>query len=344
MDATGLLWLERGHWGVTTAVYLFFAALGGGAYLTGVAAYALSETGKRRSHVTLARWAFLVALVAVSIAGIAILSHLADPLAGLLFPVTLTNFESWITRGTWILVSLGVFAAVQTLWFCFGELGRDSEGGSAFVRRIAGRLGLDGVADQIADRIRPSGSGFWVVAVLGLVPALGTVYTGFELAAVETVPLWYHPTVLPGLFLASGVAAGIATALALTVAFDEANSRLVLVFTSAVGATLLVSVGLLWLLWTSLGNTPAGIESASKLTEGALYIPVVVLLAGIVVSLVGSPLLAWIGYVRSGPVMTGWVVRVSLVVSLVVGVVATFLIRYVVLLAAVKEPLVAVGV
>lgn len=343
MDPTELLWLEGGHWGLTTAVYLFFASLGGGAYLAGVAAYALPDRDERRGHLALARWGFLVALTAVSIAGLAILSHLADPLAGLLFPLTLTNLESWITRGTWILVTLGVFAALQTLWFCFGTLGRDSAGGSGFVRRLAGLLGLRDVVDRLADGTRPTGNGYWAVAVLGLLPALGTVYTGFELAAVATVPLWYHPTVLPALFLVSGVAAGIAATLALTVAFDETSGQSVVVFASAVGVTLLVSVGLLWTLWTAIGTTPAGVETTAIL-DGALSVPVVVLVAGTVLSLVGSPLLAWVGYARGQSQIAGRLVRGSLVVSLLVGVVATFLIRYVVLFAAVKEPLVVVGV
>lgn len=340
MTYIGHVWLEGGHWGLVTAIYLFFAALGGGAYLAGVVAYGLGGDGERRERLAFTRWAFLVALVAVAIAGVAILSHLADPIAGLLFPVTLQNFDSWITRGTWILVSLGAFTALQTLWLHFGSRGKSSPETNGVVRRVAGvvrlRSGLDGLADQT----RPSGRLYWVVAVLGLLPAAGTVYTGFELAAVDTVPLWHHSTLLPAAFLTSGVAAGIAMALALTVAFEGTTGRLAAGSATVVSLALLVSGALLWSLWGSLGGTPAATETKAMLTSGALHLPFVALSASIVVSLVASPLLAWIGYARGESAMTRWVVRPGLVASLLLGVVGTFLVRYVVILAAVKDPIV----
>ena len=338
MSASGYVWLEGVHWGLLTAIYLFFATLGGGAYLAGVAAYGLGRGDRRSEAMALARWAFLTALVATGIAGLAILAHLARPLSGLLFPLTLTEFGSWITRGTWILVSLGALAGLQTLWFHFGAVGRGAEGGSAVLRKLVAIVGLEGLLDEVADAIRPGATGFWIVATLGLLPALGTVYTGFELAVVETVPLWNHPTLLPAMFVTSGVASGVALSLALTIAFDGATDRLVVGFAGAVSLGLLLTGGLLWTLLNSLGDGPAAAESMAMLDGGSLSVFVTLLAAGIAVSVVASPILAWLWYAREETTVTRWVVRPGLVASLLFGVLATFLIRYVLLFAAVHSP------
>jgi protein NrfD len=340
----GFVALDGGHWGFTTAVYLFFAALAGGAHVTGVAAYALGGDVERDVRLSLARWAFLVALVAVTVAGLAILSHLADPLAGLLFPVTLTNFGSWITIGTWVLVSLGAFTALQTLWFHFGPVGQDTDASHAALRGPARRLGLLDHVDRLAERTRPDALGYRVVTALGLLPAVGTVYTGFELAVVATVPLWNNPALLPALFLASGLAAGVAAALAPTIVVEGAESRTAVAGAGAVAVGLLASVALLWGLWSSLGPSPAAEASRTMLADGSLATLVRVLLASIVLSLVGSPVLAWVGYTRPGSALTRRVVRPGLVATLLAGVLGTFLLRYAVVAAAVKDPIVVVGV
>jgi protein NrfD len=337
----GFVWLHGGHWGFTTAVYLFFATVSGGAYLAGLLSYALAQGEEREERLAFARWSFLVALVAVAIAGIAILSHLARPLAGLLFPFTLTNFESWITRGTWILVSLGVFTTLQALWFHFGALGQEGTGASTLPRQVADLIGLQGAVDWLAETTRPGNPWYWVVAVVGLFPAMGTLYTGFELSVVETVPLWNSWT-LPPLFIVSGIGAGIAAALALTVASEGASSRLSAVSATVVAVALLVSVGLLWTLWSSVGGSPAGIEAKAHLTAGALNMAVLVG-ASIVLSLIATPLLAWVGYLRGESSLTGLLVRPGLVVSLTLGVLGTFLIRQALLSAAVQDPVAVVG-
>jgi protein NrfD len=343
MTSAGFAWIDHTHWHLLTALYLFTAALGGGAYLSGVVAYALGRDGQRPEPMAFARWAFLTAVVAAGISGTAILAHLARPLHGVLFPLTLSEFGSWITRGTWILVSLAVLSAIQTLWFHFGDRARDAEGPSTFPRQLAGLVRLQGLVDRVADLTRPSGRLYWAVTLFGFLPALGTVYTGFELAAVKSVPLWNNPTLLPVLFIVSGVAAGAAVALALTVAFEGVTDRLVVGFAGVVGAGLLVTVGLLWTLWSSVGASPAG-EKSMALLNGDLGALVVLLAVGIGVSLVASPVLAWLWHTREETAMTRWVVRPGLVVSLLAGVFGTFLIRYVIVFGAVQDPVVVAAV
>lgn len=342
MENVGLLWLERPHWGLTTAIYLFFATMGGGAYLAGLAAYGIGGD-ERDVRLEFVRWAFLSGLVGVAIAGIAIISHLARPLHGLMFPLTLTNFESWITRGTWILVSLGVFTAIQTLWFHFGTMGETEQGPSSFVRRIAGMVSLQSPLDKLAEWTRRSEGEFWVVSLIGAVPAVGTVYTGFELAIVDTVPLWNIPTLLPPLFLVSGVAAGIALPLALTVSFEGARSRFVALFSSLVGVSLVATAVLLWGFWEAIGGTPAAADSAAQLTSGGLQFAFIIVVAGLVVALVGVPVFAWLGYARGDNDGIQRLARPGLVTTLSLVVLSSFFLRYALLFAAVKDPLVVMG-
>lgn len=339
----GFVWLHDVHWGFTIAVYLFAATVSGGAYLAGLVAYAFADGAERQVRLAFVRWSFLVALVAVAIAGIAILSHLARPLSGLLFPFTLTNFGSWITRGTWILVSLGAFTALQTLWFQFGSPGTHGVGPSLFPRRIAGFLNIRETLDGLAESTRPTGHWYWVVAAVGLLPAIGTVYTGFELSVVETVPLWNNPGVIPPLFIVSGVGAAVAIALMLTVASEGVTNRLTAVSGTVVAASVLVSLGLVFVLWKSLDGSPAGIESKASLTAGALNVTVMALAASTILSLVGTPVLAWIGYLVEKSTGTNRALRLGLIVSLALGVVGTFLMREILLSAAVKEPIVVIG-
>ncbi|MFB6133683.1 MAG: NrfD/PsrC family molybdoenzyme membrane anchor subunit [Halanaeroarchaeum sp.] len=343
MAGIEFIWLEPGHWGLTTAIYLFFAALGGGAYLAGLTAVGLESQRDQQIHREFARWAFLAGLGAVGVAGVAILSHLADPLAGLLFPLTLTNFGSWITRGTWILVSLGVITALQVLWFHFGALATEATGASAFLRALFVRAGVASPLDRLADATRPTDGRYWVVGILGALPAIGTVYTGFELATVPTVPLWNQPTLLPALFLASGVATGFAVALALTVAFEGVSNPLVATVGTIVGLALLVSAGLLWRLWEAVGTNPAGEASVAALTTGPLQVPFAIGVVGIGASLIATPLLAWVAVGRGETSTVRWLVRPGLVTALSLAVVGSFFLRYALVLAAVKDPVVVVG-
>jgi protein NrfD len=339
MPSPGLAWLDHTHWHLLTAVYLFFATLGGGAYLAGVVAAALGRDGERREPLAFARWAFLTAVVATAVSGIAILAHLARPLSGLLFPLTLTEFGSWITRGTWILVSLAGVSVLQLLWVHFGDRASDVDGPSTVVRRLAGVFRLRGVGDRLADLTRPGGTGYWAVTLLGVLPALGTVYTGFELAVVESVPLWNHPTLLPLLFIVSGVASGVAASLALTVAFEGTTDRLVVGFAGVVGVGFLLTGGLLWALLNAVDASPAG-QASMALLDGELNVFVLLLAAGIVVSLLASPVLAWVWHTREDQPVAGLAVKSALVVSLLAGVVAAFLIRYVFVYGATQDPIV----
>ncbi len=179
MDAIILLqdkWSHTAH----VPLYLFFGGLTAGTFLVAFVAD-LFAAGSRRAAVTsrLAAYALIPLLV---LAGFFLTSHLGKPERGLAFPVFFTNYESWMTRGGWVVASAApLMVTYVALWY-FGF--------NATLRRVVGLVAL-----------APA-------TVLGL-------YTGYLLSGAGFVPLWSQEY-LPLLFLNSGANTGLALAGLLT--------------------------------------------------------------------------------------------------------------------------------
>lgn len=346
---TGILdqlhWLEADLWGLSIPVYLYLAALAGGAYLTGASASLLRSRDVDPDPVygEIARWGFIVAVGAAAGAGVAVLSHLAAIHRAILFPVYLTNFGSWITIGTWILVLLATFAVLSLLLVQFGKRAAADGGASQFPRWIAAKLGVTGPLDGFVDRVRSSTAVFVSIHLLGSVFGLATFYTGFELAVVETVPLWNQPTVLPVLFLTSGVAAGMGLTLALTMSVERALPRVFGGYSLVVALLSGISLVLLWYGWTAVesSHAPAAEASAAHLAGGlstGTWLVVLGFLVPLVTGLVFGTAAAMDRLSRSieragGPV---------LIASFVLLAVGALSLRILLLLAAEKNPMVVV--
>ncbi len=339
-------WLHADHWGLSIPLYLYLAALAGGAFLAGGSASLLRWRSEGSASLTgeIARWGFILAVSAAAGAGLAVLSHLAVIYRAVLFPIYLTNFESWITIGTWILVTLALFSTVGLVLVQFGARAADDEGASLFPRWIAAKLGVADVLDALADRVRASSVAFVGVHVVGGVFALGTLYTGFELAIVETVPLWNRPALLPALFLTSGIAAGIGLTTALTLAFRRELDPLLGGYAVLVALLSGLSLLLAWQGWTSLATSDAPAAAASytqligDLSPGVwlvafgFLVPLVVGLAIGMATLVGR---------RSRAVERAG--GPALIASFLLLAAGSLALRLLLLLAAEKDPLVVVG-
>jgi formate-dependent nitrite reductase membrane component NrfD len=118
----------------------------------------------------------------LALAGIFLTAHLGKPERGLGFPLFFTNYNSWMTRGGWILgASAPLVLVYVALWFfrVFPTL-----------RRVIGAIGIPALA-------------------------LLAIYTGFLLGGAWYVPLWSREY-LPPLFLTSGLNTGLAAAGLLT--------------------------------------------------------------------------------------------------------------------------------
>jgi formate-dependent nitrite reductase membrane component NrfD len=198
-------WSESPH----VALYLFFGGLTAGTFLVAVA---LDLFGFRsRRAVAAAKVAAYAAIPALALGGFFLTSHLGKPERGLAFPLFFTNYDSWMTRGGWILgASAPLILLYAGLWYF---------GAPALLRRLVG--------------------------FVGAAPAAGLgLYTGMLLSGAGFVPLWSRDY-LPLLFLNSGLNTGLAAAgLAALLCWrwlgvSELNPRPVLRW---IGAALLVFV------------------------------------------------------------------------------------------------------
>jgi formate-dependent nitrite reductase membrane component NrfD len=114
----------------------------------------------------------------LAVGGYALTSHLGKPERGMAFPLFFTNYESWMTRGGWIVgAAAPTIVAYAALWW-FDV--------SAGLRRLLGAVGV------------PLAAGL-------------AMYTGALLAGALFVPLWSMQH-LPVLFLNSGLTTGLAAA------------------------------------------------------------------------------------------------------------------------------------
>ena len=157
-------------------LYLFFGGLAAGMFIVAVATD-LAGIWSRRAAAA-ARFVAYGLLPVLALGGFFLTIHLGKPERGLLFPIFFTNYNSWMTRGGWILGVASLFMILYAVRWFFAT--------GWPVRRVVG--------------------------VVGLIPAVGlALYTGLLLSGSWYVPLW-SGEYLPPLFLNSGLNTGLAAA------------------------------------------------------------------------------------------------------------------------------------
>lgn len=169
-----VLWQQK--WSATPHVplYLFLGGLAAGTFL--VAAVADLVSIKRPRYEALARISAYLTLPLALFAGLFLTLHLGKPERGMLFPLFFSNYNSWMTRGGWIIGTAIPLTILYTgVWYF--DLEKQ-------VRYILDVLGIP------------------LVALLAL-------YTGWLLSGAGFVPLWSRKH-LPFLFLSSGITTGLA--------------------------------------------------------------------------------------------------------------------------------------
>jgi polysulfide reductase chain C len=171
-----ILWQHKWSADLFIPSYLFLGGLTAGLFLVAAASDLLSPVVRRL--LPLARVAGLAALPVVGLAGFFLTVHLGKPERGLGFPLFFTNYNSWMTRGGWVVgAGAPLVALYAALWYFRVWPG---------LRRLVALVGIP------------------VLAFLGM-------YTGYLLSGAGFVPLWSE-RFLPTLFLTSGVTGGVAAA------------------------------------------------------------------------------------------------------------------------------------
>ncbi len=168
--------LMQSKWGETYNIpwYLFLGGMSGGILI--ISALAEIFGGNRPRHSALAGLSALLNLPFMVVVGLALSFHLARPLRGFLFPLYMTNYDSWLTIGGWIIMAFLPISILVTLAWYFEV----SRAWRMLISLIALPIGI-----------------------------LMCLYTGYLLTAVQFVPLW-APQFLPILFLLSGISTGLA--------------------------------------------------------------------------------------------------------------------------------------
>ena len=340
MIATGIWWLDAGHWDVFVAVYLFLGGVSGGAYVAASIAEAVAGRSECRGYEHVNRWGLLTAFVAIAVGSITLLLHLSGPLLrAVTFPVSFTNWSSWMAIGTWVIVLFSLLVTVRLLWATFGAEATDDPSG--LPRRPLAKLGIEDLLDRLADTTRPSGMLDVGVRLVGFgLAVLVVVYTGLLLGEVGwNVPLW-DPRLLPLLFLASAVSAGTATVVLITQLTSDIDTHLVHQFSLFDDAVITVEIIILGvLLYTLATGGLAATETYATLTGTygfLLWVGVIGL--GLVAPLTISGAQQAVELVRDKNVL-----MTKRVCSMKFGLVilGSMLLRFLVVTAAVKQPILA---
>ena len=169
-----ILWQTKWSYSLHVPLYLFFGGLTAGIFLVAVVADLLERRWPGAD--VLSKVSSYSAIATLALAGFFLTAHLGKPERGLAFPLFFTNYDSWMTRGGWI---VGVGTLLVLLYAALRY-----RGGAVWMRRVVGLAGLP------------------VLAMLA-------VYTGLLLSRGTFVPLW-SSKYLPVLFLNSGVTTGLA--------------------------------------------------------------------------------------------------------------------------------------
>lgn len=182
-----MLQYEHIYWGWEIAVYLFLAGLSAGAmlvciYLRRAGSFVLHSDGNCSSFNldSCFKSGVLLAPICISLGLLLLVFDLGKPLS-FYWILLKYNFDSVMSIGVVLLLFYSPLAFLYATFAFFSNI--------KFIRSIL--------------FLRP------IVEVLLFILSIGVgVYTGFLLSAIQKVPLWDN-VILPFLFLASGLSAGI---------------------------------------------------------------------------------------------------------------------------------------
>ena len=274
-------------WGWLVAMDLFLGGLGACAFCA--AALIALATGERfKTTVRFGAWA---SAVSMALGTVALLLDVGKPLRALILFKGFVNFNSWMTRGAWLLFGTilldGLFALFWTdrvlAWF--GSLWKPLEEKRSVWRAI--------------------------LAIIGIPVNLGVaVYTGMLLGVLPFRPFWYTWFV-PALFVASALYTGVGLVTTYATLWERGKGVALLrkVLEAFVVVLILVEGAVLWYyLQTMLSGSPDVVRSAEVLTGGALSLVFWIIVVGLGLAV---PLLVCLIQ------LSGLAKRVTVVMSLV---------------------------
>lgn len=171
-----VLWQHKWGSDLFIPAYLYLGGLTAGVVFVACLADLLSLKFRRLEF--LSRAAAIAAVPLLALAGFFLTVHLGKPERGLGFPLFFTNYNSWMTRGGWVVgADAPIIVLYAALWYF-----------------------------RVLPRVRRT------LAVIGIpAQAFLAMYTGLLLSGAWFVPLWSR-NFLPLLFLNSALTTGVAAA------------------------------------------------------------------------------------------------------------------------------------
>jgi formate-dependent nitrite reductase membrane component NrfD len=224
------------EWGWLIAVYLFLGGIGGGAYTMAAINGFIGKSMELSTTVGL--W---IGFPALLIGSIVLLADLGSP--GKFFLAGMKPGTSWIARGFWIISLFMVCSFLHLVLHQFTEAG-------------------------------PASGGLKVIAVLGIISAIGTMaYTGILLGASKGIPFW-RSGVVPVVFVISAVVTGHFLIMLGMVVFGEGAETAAQFRTMAVEAAVLVVVEVLAIFFflQAAYKQPDSRESAERILRKRIFV------------------------------------------------------------------------
>ena len=239
---------------------------------------------------------FISWLIIAFIKGGAHLFYLGKPLR--FWRIITRPNTSWLARGIIFVFSFIVFAAIQLMFSHW----------------------LPGSAAEIAFKV-----------LAGIAALAVTVYTGFVLNTVKSVPFW-NSTLLPLLFVLCGVLGGFG--LSVIIALNGGNIALSAAETGSRWLLIINALLVIIYLWTAANREVTGKKSVMEQMRGSLA-PVFwigIVLLGIIIPLT----------IAFTSLMMGEIPPAFLITGVVCEVIGGLALRYCVLKAGAYKPLVAI--
>lgn len=352
------------QWDWKVGVYVAFIGIAGGAYLTGYVADLLSWRTATREHGRVARYGYLTGLGGLVVGPPILLSHLATPFRAMLLPLTMTNLDSWMAIGSYMLAGFGLGTFLMFAWTAFGkdrphsaavadggdeevaaDGGRDiaSDGGpakaatggqtSGGVRSIADTVGLLDRLDALSDYTRPSEKARLALGAFFAIFAAGTLlYSAMALGSGSTqrVPMWDKTFLVP-VQIFGGLGAGLTVSVALAAVSERSVGRTVGNYALAAAGLLLISLLAVAATVVVLpGQSAAAAESiGNALTEHALLFIGIAVIGGLVLPillLAGGALGQRNGALSPSAAMGSYTLAAVLVIAGKIALVMTYLV------------------
>ncbi|MCP4599943.1 MAG: polysulfide reductase NrfD [Proteobacteria bacterium] len=287
----------QGEWRGMVAIYLFLGGVGAGAY---VVAATGSILGSAWANVTNA--GLYLSFPVVIIGTLFLLAHLGAPMRA---PLAMAKIgSSWISRGVWI---LSIFILLSIIHF-----GLLYTGGEEAVVPVA-------------------------VPLLGMLFAVFTMlYTGALISGAKGYPFW-HTSILPILFLVSGLLTGMFAVVLGMVAID---STVILAdqmkkMAAIGGALIVVELLIIFFFLHSAYKTPDSRESAQRMMGKSSFI-FGDLILGLFVPLIIC-LAVYFGMDDVGGMTT------AMTIAAILGLIGGFLLRNAILAAGMQTSLTVSG-